>query len=145
MGIPGLTTYINNRRKLFFKNKVTLDSKPLIVDGSALMWQLMRNGPGREYGGDYDMQHDYLDSFFKKVKQMNIEIFILMDGGSNVLLKLETTISRRRKQVERVARFNHEGWGYGGDYGELPLPLFIQAQFKEVLNANGIRFAICEE
>ena len=145
MGIPGLTTYIKDRKKLFFKDEVTIQDKPLIIDGSALMWMLLYDAPRREYGGDYDAQNDYLNSFFKKVKRMKIEMFVLIDGGNNVELKLETTESRHRQQIERMTRFNNEGTNYRGVRGELPLPLFSASQFHEVLRENGIPFALCDE
>lgn len=145
MGVPGLTTYINNRKKIFFKDEVTLKDKPLIVDGSALMWRLMYDAPSREYGGDYDVQHDFLNSFFKKVKGMKIKMIVVIDGGNNVALKLETTRSRYQQKIKHVRQFNNEGKSYPGVRGELPLPLFSGTQFNEVLRENGIPFVLCEE
>ena len=107
MGIPGLTGYVNNRRKIFFhqeKASLNKDGKPIIVDGCALMWSLANNAPGRYYGGDYDRQYDYLDNFFKKVRRMGVKMFVVLDGGLNVPLKLETSLKRRNQQVRIFSR-----------------------------------------
>ena len=145
MGVQGLTKYINNRKKIFFKDEVTLKDKPLIVDGSALLWQLMYDAPRREYGGDYDVQHDSLNSFFKKVEGMKIKMIVLIDGGNNVKLKSETIQSRYKEKIKKVRQFNNKRESYRGKKGELPLPLFSKTQFNEVLRENGIPFVLCEE
>ena len=131
MGIRGLTKYIDNNK--LYKDEV-FDSKPLIVDGNALMQVLMSKAPGREYGGDYGAHYDHLDSFFKKVKNKKIEMFIVMDGGKNSEIKLKTILYRRRDQINNLKNGK----------GDLPLPLFMSSQFKEVLKANQIPFVICE-
>ena len=138
MGIRGLTAYIN-KKGISFKDEVTLQGKPLIIDGSALMWKLMYNAPGREYGGDYDAQYDYLNAFFKTVKRMKIKMTVLIDGGKNVELKLKTFESRQQKRINRIIRFNYEGYEYRGS---LPFPLF--SSFDEVLRENEIPFVLCD-
>ena len=137
MGIRGLKKYIQADRNKLYKDEVLLKSKPLIVDGNALTHMLSK-APGREYGGDYGAHYDHLDSFFKKVNNKKIKMFIVMDGGKNPEIKRKEIIKRRCNQINELKIFIENG------NGKLPLPLFMSTQFKEVLKANEIPFVICE-
>nr|CAI5832784.1 unnamed protein product [Callosobruchus analis] len=66
MGIPGLTTFIENRADLYMDNYKLHDTS-LVIDGNSLACQIYeQSGSNMCFGGDYD-KYGHIKTVFLKL------------------------------------------------------------------------------
>jgi len=144
MGIPKLTTYVNQRKSILFKHDLDLRGSKLLFDGSALLWTLMRNVPRRIYAGDYDSFHVHVENFFGKLKANDITVYVVMDGSCNFEMKLRTIKKRCTDMIKRVGKMNNYNGAGFCDVTGLPLPLF-DSFYVDAMRESNIPFITCKE
>ena len=92
MGVPGLTSYINNdfnsRYPAFFTAVNISDYKTIIFDGYGLLFKLyceyqpwFGGRLDQVFGGDYISFAQRCKNLFGKLKAMNIEPIFVFDGA----------------------------------------------------------------
>ena len=145
MGISGLTTYINNLQQTMFRDRIKLNGTCLVMDGFALFYALMKTARRREFGGDYDLLREHFTIFFSKLEKMNIQVYVVLDGGNNIDLKKATIERGKVQMIERVTEFNLLGLGYR-QIGDLPLPLLSMSLFREVMEIHeNVKYIVCDQ
>ncbi|XP_050577387.1 protein asteroid-like [Bombus affinis] len=138
MGIPGLTTYINNRSDLYLEY-YELHNTYLVIDGNSVCCSIYNfyTKCNCAFGGDYDNYAQCVSHFFNDLLKCKVTPLVVFDGGSENR-KFRTTIKRTKEKI-RVA------WSF------CPLnqrnmkffPLMLQEVFIDVMREKNIRHVKC--
>lgn len=132
MGVRGLTTFIKNNEKRYFKN-YKLHGCKVLLDGNSIasnlyIWSNLESA----FGGDYDKFAKYVKEFFKLFRKCDISPLVIFDGGYEQR-KLKTVYQRMRDKflsARNVQPFS----------GSVNFPLFMRIVFREVLTELNIPF-----
>ena len=137
MGIPGLTTFVDENPHLLTDHK--LHDTRLVVDGNNLYYFLYYYFyVNHQYGGDYDHFHQAVRYYFKTLQACNVTPFVVFDGGYDADdRKLQTTL-RRLRERRHLAGFISQG-----GRGKI-LPILACEVFKDVLNSLAISHVTCD-
>ncbi|CAL7946827.1 unnamed protein product [Xylocopa violacea] len=138
MGIPGLTTYINNHSDLYLKYYELHDTY-LVIDGNSIICQLYLNYArcNSVFGGDYDNYAQCVSNFFDDLLKCNITPLVVIDGGCEDK-KMKTIISRTKEKIRTASSFSI--------CNQLKMkffPLLLTDVFKDVLREKNIRHVQC--
>ncbi|XP_031836862.1 single-strand DNA endonuclease protein asteroid [Nomia melanderi] len=138
MGIPGLTTFINNRSDRYLEYYELRDTY-LVIDGNSVCCQIynLYAKCNCAFGGDYDKFAQCVSDFFDELLKCNVIPLVLMDGGCEDK-KLKTVISRTKEKI-RVASF----FSPVSQQCMKFFPLLNNLVFKEVLREKNIRHVQC--
>lgn len=138
MGIPGLTTYINNRSDRYLEY-YELQNSYLVIDGNSVCCSIynLYAKCNCAFGGDYDNYAQCISNFFDDLLKCNVTPLVLIDGG-NEDKKFKTTIRRTKEKIRIACSF-------------CPLsqkrmkffPLLIREVFKEIMTEKNIRHVQC--
>lgn len=139
MGVQGLSGFIANNYTSVFKQKVALCDVSLVIDGSNLLYML-NAGFTRCYGGEYPEMYAHFGHFFDNLLPLAKDVFVIMDGRSNLLMKRDTIIKRRQRYVDGLKLLNNPQMK-----GRHPFPLFSLNVFVHVLMEKRVKFAFCTE
>lgn len=137
MGIPGLTTYIENRAHYYFE-PFELHDTILIIDGWSLSSQLYCTVATchHAFGGDYDQFAHCVFQFFKDLLQCKVEPLVILDGGWE--RKKKHTLIERFKQRIKIA----ENYYTVKSNNPTFFPLLLCDVFVDVMKKMGIRYAM---
>ncbi|XP_076627089.1 single-strand DNA endonuclease protein asteroid [Colletes latitarsis] len=98
MGIPGLTTFINNRSDRYLEYFELRDTY-LVIDGNSISCQIYNSYKCNcVFGGDYDKYAQRISDFFDDLLKCNVVPLVLIDGGCEDK-KLQTVISRTKEKI----------------------------------------------
>ncbi|KOC67189.1 Protein asteroid [Habropoda laboriosa] len=138
MGIPGLTSYINNRSDRYLEYYELCDSY-LVIDGNSIAC-LLHNLHAKcncAFGGDYDNVAQCVSDFFDDLLKCNVTPLVLMDGGIENK-KLKTIINRTKEKIRIASCFcplSQQKMSF--------FPLFLMEVFKDVMVEKNIRYVQC--
>ena len=137
MGVPGLTTFIDQNPQLLSDHK--LHDTRLLIDGNNLyhfLYYYFRVGV--EYGGDYDIYAQKVRYFFRTLYTCNITPIVVFDGGYDANdKKLKTALKRAR---DRIHLANFLSFGQRGRI----LPILCYETFRLVLEELAIAHVSCD-
>ncbi|XP_076232997.1 single-strand DNA endonuclease protein asteroid [Calliopsis andreniformis] len=138
MGIPGLTSFINNRSDRYLEYYELYDTY-LVIDGNSICCQIYswQSKCNCAFGGDYDIFAKSVSDFFDDLLKCNITPLVLIDGGIEDK-KLKTIIRRAKEKIHIASSF-------------CPIyqqnmkifPLLTKEVFKEVLREKNIKHVQC--
>lgn len=97
MGVPGLTSFMNNHFHGWRKERV---SGQLVVDGYSLCHRLYTFEWSR--GGQYPEYREYILDFFKSALLSGIQPLVVFDGIDYKQEKVSTTFKRRRDWIRFI-------------------------------------------
>ncbi|KAG5842389.1 hypothetical protein ANANG_G00177150 [Anguilla anguilla] len=137
MGVQGLTSYMEENRRLFFKD-LKLSNTTLVIDGCSLYFRLyFTSGLDQQRGGDYDSFANLIQQFFEALSTCNIRPFVLLDGGIDYTnKKFPTLIQRAKSKIKEADALSR------GSHGSI-LPLLTREVFKQVLYSLHVPFIQC--
>ncbi|KAK0163353.1 hypothetical protein PV327_007044 [Microctonus hyperodae] len=137
MGIPGLTTYIENRAH-YYLEPFELHDTILIIDGWNLSSQLYCTVAtcNHAFGGDYDQFAHCVFQFFKDLLQCKVEPLVILDGGWE--RKKKHTLIERFKQRIKIA----ENYYTVKSNNPTLFPILLPEVFVDVMKKMGIRYAM---
>ena len=98
MGIPQLTTFINDRKNFSQWKKKVVERTWLVVDGKNLCHHLYKSLDW-QYGGQYPQFHERVVGYFKQLKESNIKAIVVYDGIDYKEEKVETTMKRKQNII----------------------------------------------
>ncbi|VEN64576.1 unnamed protein product [Callosobruchus maculatus] len=108
MGIPGLTTFIENRADLYMDNHKLHDTS-LVIDGNSLACQIyQQSGSNMCFGGDYDKYGHIIMVFFEALFKCKITPYVVFDGGYESR-KMKTIINRLKNRIKAVENMSGVG------------------------------------
>ncbi|XP_053987858.1 protein asteroid [Hylaeus volcanicus] len=138
MGIPGLTTFINNRSYRYLKYFELRDTY-LVIDGNSVACQIyiLYAKCNCAFGGDYDEYAKSISDFFDDLLKCNVTPIVLIDGGSEQK-KMKTIITRTKEKIRTASSFSPIS-----QQRMKFLPLHTLEVFKDVLREKNIRFVQC--
>lgn len=137
MGIPGLTTFIDNNLHLL--ERFELHDSKLIIDGNNL-YHLLFYDHRIDYihGGDYDKFANHTRRFFLMLKECNIKPYVIFDGGYDIdEKKLRTALERSRQRCHLAGFISHGGKGK-------VMPILAYEAFRCTLLDLGIPHCVCD-
>lgn len=138
MGVRGLTTYINQKKKEFLEDHLLYDCC-LVIDGHSLCAQLFRLlNSFVAFGGDYDKFGSYVRNFFKNLRKCNVTPYVLFDG-SHEKRKLKTIYSRLRSKIYGASKLDPVTQGSIQIF-----PLLFRDVFIEALVDMNVAYTVCE-
>ncbi|KAJ8268287.1 hypothetical protein COCON_G00134590 [Conger conger] len=137
MGVHGLTSYIEENGKQFFKD-LKLRNTTLVIDGCSLFFRLyFTSGLDQQHGGDYESFANLIQQFFEALSMCNIRPFVLLDGGIDYTnKKFPTLVQRAQKKIKEADALSR------GSHGSI-LPLLTRQVFKQVLYSLHVPFIQC--
>lgn len=136
MGVRGLTTFIANNADQYLVPFELHDCK-LVVDGDSLSSNLYASTSKHSsaYGGNYDQFYRTVCTFFRMLRQCNVEPFVLLDGGYQPK-KMSTVRNRLRSKIGAIKHLN--------PFDTKPIfPLLMRHVFIEALCDCDVRFMQC--
>ncbi|CAK9809847.1 Protein asteroid [Anthophora plagiata] len=138
MGIPGLTSYINNRSFRYLEY-YELCNTYLVIDGTSAACSLhnLYTKCNCAFGGDYDNFAQCVSDFFDDLLKCNVTPLVLMDGSFENK-KLKTIISRTKEKIRTASHFcplSQQRMSF--------FPLFLMEVFKDVMVEKNIRHVQC--
>ncbi|KAJ8395207.1 hypothetical protein AAFF_G00034090 [Aldrovandia affinis] len=137
MGVHGLTSYMEDNRKQFFK-ELRLRNTTLIIDGCSLFFRLyFTSGLDQQHGGDYDSFADLVRRFFEALFACNIRPIVVLDGGIDYTDKKFATLKQRAQS--KIKDAHNLSRGVRGSV----LPLLTSDVFKQVLSSLQVPFIQC--
>ncbi|KAJ8675827.1 hypothetical protein QAD02_011613 [Eretmocerus hayati] len=102
MGIPGLTSYINNNSNVLLLN-YQLHNCYLVVDGNSLVSQLYSwNKCDYCFSGGYAQYLFYVSEFFDNLLKCRVSPIVILDGGMEDR-KMITIYSRLKEKIASAA------------------------------------------
>lgn len=132
MGVRGLTTFIKNNEKKYFKD-YKLHSCKVLLDGNSIASNLyMWSNVESAFGGDYDKFAKYVKEFFKLVQKCEIRPLVIFDGGYEER-KLKTVYQRMRDKFNSAR--NVQPFTQSRNF-----PVFMRIVFREVLTELNVPF-----
>ncbi|XP_060078922.1 protein asteroid homolog 1-like [Ylistrum balloti] len=137
MGIPGLTTFIDNNLQLL--EKFELHDCKLIIDGNNL-YHLLFYDHRIDYmhGGDYDKFASHIRRFFLMLKECKIQPYVIFDGGYDIdEKKLKTALERSRQRCHLAGFISHGGKGK-------VMPILAYETFRRTLLDLGVPHCVCD-
>ncbi|XP_033354281.1 protein asteroid-like isoform X2 [Bombus vosnesenskii] len=138
MGIPGLTTYINNRSDRYLEY-YELHNTYLVIDGNSVCCSIynLYAKCNCAFGGDYDNYAQCVSDFFNDLLRCKVTPLVLFDGGSEN--KKFRTVIKRTKQKIRAA------WSFSplNQRNMKFFPLMLQEVFIDVMREKNIRHVQC--
>ncbi|XP_033755933.1 LOW QUALITY PROTEIN: protein asteroid-like [Pecten maximus] len=137
MGIPGLTTFIDNNLHLL--ERFELHDSKLIIDGNNL-YHLLFYDHRIDYvhGGDYDKFANHTRHFFLMLKECNIQPYVIFDGGYDIdEKKLNTALERSRQRCHLAGFISHGGKGK-------IMPVLAYEAFRRTLLDLGVPHCVCD-
>ena len=137
MGIRYLSSYVSQCNQ--FESITFEDGVCLVADGLNMLRNLLKESDSQE-GGNYDEYHCIFKEFFWTVKRKNINLYLVMDGGKNLDMKLKTIIERKEKKAKKHV-FDEKK--FRAD--ELPIGQFAKFVFFEVMKEVDVKFVVCDE
>ncbi|KAL4235309.1 Protein asteroid 1 [Mactra antiquata] len=137
MGVRGLSTFIDENKKIFLSDHKLHDTR-VIIDGSNLYHFVYHHyNISHQFGGDYDHYARKCKRFFNLLKECNIQPYVVLDGGYDPDdSKLSTVLDRmndRRKKVSLIC------WKRKGTV----LPVLSYETFRQVLEELNIPHVAC--
>ncbi|XP_043254046.1 protein asteroid homolog 1-like [Colletes gigas] len=137
MGIPGLTTFINNRSDRYLEHFELRDTY-LVIDGNSISCQIYNSCKCNcVFGGDYDKYAQRVSDFFDDLLKCNVVPLVLIDGGCEDK-KLQTVISRTKEKIRTASSFSPISQQKMKFF-----PLHIKEVFKDVMRKKTIRHVQC--
>ncbi|XP_050473167.1 protein asteroid homolog 1-like isoform X1 [Bombus huntii] len=138
MGIPGLTTYINNRSDRYLEY-YELHNTYLVIDGNSVCCSIynLYAKCNCAFGGDYDNYAQCVSDFFNDLLRCKVTPLVLFDGGSEN--KKFRTVIKRTKQKIRAA------WSFSplNQRNMKFFPLMLREVFIDVMREKNIRHVQC--
>ncbi|OWF34778.1 protein asteroid homolog 1-like [Mizuhopecten yessoensis] len=137
MGIPGLTTFIDNNLHLL--ERFELHDTKLIIDGNNL-YHLLFYDHRVDYihGGDYDKFANHTSRFFLMLKECNIQPYVIFDGGYDIdEKKLKTALERSRQRCHLAGFISHGGKGK-------IMPILAYEAFRRTLLDLEVPHCVCD-
>ena len=137
MGIPGLTTYVNDRPH-FFRNH-RLHHTRVVIDGNCMKYHLFdRYKIDYIHGGDYDSIAEKTKAFCDKLKKCGISPYIVFDGGHEPDdRKFHTLIQRLNERIRRSEIVSGGGRA-------LVIPLLTNDVIRQTLTDLSVPHVVCE-
>lgn len=137
MGIPGLSTFVDNNLHLL--EKCQLHDTKLIIDGNNL-YHILYYSHHIDFihGGDYDKFVIHTRRFFHMLKECNIQPYLIFDGGYDIdEKKFRTVLERLRQRCHSAARIGHGGKGN-------IMPILAYEVFRRTLLELGTPHCVCD-
>ena len=142
MGIPGLKSYVNSKKKNLWGEIFPRDTK-LVIDGSCLCYYLYKShGFDFRCGGQYSEFHHAVDSFFTALSSKRVECFVIFDGVDDPSDKKLKT--HQKRAIENVKRAKASAKSADDYKGQFLLPLLTKVVLLQTLRDRGIPFAVCD-
>lgn len=137
MGIPGLTTFINNRSDRYLEYYELHDTY-LVIDGNSIGCQIytLYAKCNCAFGGDYDKYAQCVSNFFDDLLKCNITPLVLIDGGCEDK-KLQTVIKRTKEKIRIASSFSPVSQRMQF------FPLINKEVMKDVMREKNIRHVQC--
>lgn len=138
MGIPGLTSYINNRSDRYLEYYELYDTY-LVIDGNSIGCQIysLYAKCNCTFGGDYDKYAQCISNFFDDLLKCNITPLVLIDGGCEDK-KLKTVINRSKEKIRTASSFS-----LASQQRMKFFPLLMKEVFQDVMREKNIRHVQC--
>ena len=138
MGIPGLTSYVNNFSSVKLGKIVGSDLEQLVIDGNAFIFYIFRHY--REqcpslFGGQYSELRKAFEEFLSVLKRNNIRPYLVFDGVDFDEAKRKTKEVRKRGTVLDVESIN-----MGVDCKNRLKPSLTTELLVETLRAHDVQF-----
>ena len=111
MGIPGLTSYVNNVSSVKLGGIVGSDLKHLVIDGNAFIYYIFGHYSEQcpsLFGGQYGELRKAFEEFLSVLKRNNIRPLVVFDGVDFDEAKRKTKEVRKRDTVLEVEFVNME-------------------------------------
>ena len=139
MGIPNLTSFVEDKRAW---NCVPISSiKRLVIDGSNLCHKLYyQNGLEWTHGGDYLGFYKAVSTFFTKLKGLDVDFDVILDGIDYKNEKT-TTVRQRRENTYKQIRQHQRGRTVSE---ESVLPLLAKLVFMDALQDANVPFHVVD-
>ena len=99
MGVRGLFSFLKPIEEIW--TTIELREKQLVIDGSALCNSLYAdNGFDRRRGGQYEEFYNIIMSFFRSLRSVDVESFVVLDGANISDNKLNTYKKRSKEKIQ---------------------------------------------
>ncbi|KAK9301103.1 hypothetical protein QLX08_006436 [Tetragonisca angustula] len=138
MGIPGLTTFVNNRSDIYLEC-YELHNTYLVIDGNNVCYSIYNSYTKSNcaFGGDYDNYAQCVTNFFDDLLKCNVTPLVILDGGIEDK-KLRTIIQRTKERINAVCSFCPLSQGKAK-----AIPLLLKEIFRDVMREKNIRHVQC--
>ena len=137
MGIPKLTAYMKNNGHFSLVTLRQVASK-LVIDGYALCYALHCGIKC----GDYYEFYDRIVEFFKQLKSIGVEAYVVVDGIDYENRKEEEVRNRLNDRLKLLMRMESQRDQLVGS--ESFLPSLAKVVFVDALRENGIKFFVAD-
>ncbi|KAF3426462.1 hypothetical protein E2986_14137 [Frieseomelitta varia] len=121
MGIPGLTTFVNNHSDIYLEY---YELHNTYLSNCA-------------FGGDYDNYAQCVTKFFDDLLKCNVTPLVILDGGTEDK-KLRTIIQRTRERINAACSFCPLS-----QENAKSIPLLLKEIFRDVMREKNIRHVQC--
>ena len=141
MGVKGLSGLISDVRELW--HPVDLTNKRVVIDGNALFFYLYRASCiDQKCGGQYQDYFDIVTDFFDRLLNASVIPYVILDGCSNAVNKVNTIVNRRTSSIMQVHKItvNHST----RHLSDSVIPLFTRQVFIQSLKEKQIAFAVAD-
>ncbi|KAM4600397.1 single-strand DNA endonuclease ASTE1-like [Polymixia lowei] len=136
MGVQGLFTFIEGNSQIY--QDIHFRNSKLVVDGCNLIYLLYFDaGLDLRHGGEYDAFEDLLRKFVKALRDSGIELYVVLDGGTDSSERKFETL--RKRAEDRIQKAHNAAMGQE----ERILPLLAKAVFKQTLAKLNVSLAQC--
>lgn len=138
MGIPGLTTYINNNSDIYLEY-YELHNTNLVIDGNSICCSIYSfyTQCNCAFGGDYDNYAQCVIDFFDDLLKCKVKPLVLLDGGIEDK-KLGTIIRRTKERISAACSFCPLSQRKAKYF-----PLLLKEIFKDVMREKNIQHVQC--
>ncbi|KAM4600398.1 single-strand DNA endonuclease ASTE1-like [Polymixia lowei] len=136
MGVQGLFTLIEGNSQIY--EDIHFRNSKLVVDGNNLSYLLyFDTGLDRRHGGEYDTFEDVIEKFIKALRDSEIELYVVLDGGTDSSERKFETL--RKRAEDRIQQAHNAAMGQE----ERILPPLAKAVFKQTLAKLDVSLAQC--
>ncbi|XP_043512401.1 protein asteroid-like [Frieseomelitta varia] len=138
MGIPGLTTFVNNHSDIYLEY-YELHNTYLVIDGNNVCYSIYNSYTKSNcaFGGDYDNYAQCVTKFFDDLLKCNVTPLVILDGGTEDK-KLRTIIQRTRERINAACSFCPLS-----QENAKSIPLLLKEIFRDVMREKNIRHVQC--
>ena len=139
MGIPKLTSFVNNYFAGWKREKIT---GYIVIDGFSLCHYLYSFD--WSHGGQYPQFHTCVLEYFEALHVSNIDPIVVFDGIDYKQEKVKTTMRRRKEWIQSINEHIMDSRSRQRDVVHNLLPLLAIEEFQYTLSKLGIKQVVVD-
>lgn len=139
MGVHGLFSFVKPIEQLWETIELRRGTK-LVIDGSALYKSLHKDSSlDKRRGGQYKEFYDIIIGFFRALKSVGVESFVVLDGATSEK-KLETYKKRSEERIKTADKLAKKP----AIKDDFVCPLLLNFVFVRALRDLRVKFAVSD-